>query len=422
MPALSIQLGTLAVLFLGSAFFSSAESALFSLNPVQLHRLRAESPTSGGRVTALLSRAPQLLSTILIGNTLVNFATVNVGFLVASRLAPRYSEALAIPVMTLLLLVLAEVAPKRLALHYAERLAGPYSRLLAPLVRWLAPLRFLMERVANRVAPGLDAPVMALTDDEFLTVVEVGEEQGVLDPEERSMVDGILRLADVQASDVMTPRVDLLGIDLSDPPEAQEKLARSVPFRHLPVYRDSPDSIEGFLDVPRFLLNPGAGLGEAIEPALFVPETAGLDDLLVTFQREKQRIACVLDEFGGTAGVITRGDILDLITEDVDNEYGVEPPDIQRIGPNRWMVEGSISLDFVNNELDTLLEADGADRIGGWVIAQAGRFLKAGESVTAQEVRATVRGVRKHRIVMVEIERLTPPADASETALPLEDA
>lgn len=226
------------------------------------------------------------------------------------------------------------------------------------------------------------------------------------------MVDGVLRLADVRAGDVMTPRVDLVGIDLDSETEKQLIQAKSFPFRHLPVYRGTLDAIEGFLDVPRYLLNLEKGLQSAVVPARFVPETAGLDDLLVTFQRERQRIACVLDEFGGTAGLITRGDILDLITEDVDNEYGLDKPDIQPVGQKRWLVDGSLSLDVVNNALDLDLEADGADRVGGWVIAQAGRFLKPGESVTAGNVRATVRVLRKHRIVQVEIELL--PAASPE--------
>jgi putative hemolysin len=205
-----------------------------------------------------------------------------------------------------------------------------------------------------------------------------------------------------------------VGIDLEDPEETYEEVARSVNFRYLPVYRESLDQPEGFLDVPRYLLSTDRDLKAAVVPPFFVPETAPLDTLLATLQRENKRVAFVADEYGGTAGLITRGDILEEIVADVDNEYGEETFEIQKMGDNTWLIDGSTSLEDINYELDMDLEAEGADRIAGWVTAQAERIPRTGDVVEAQRGRATVRRVRKNRITLVLLEKLPPEEDEED--------
>ncbi len=405
----------LLVLFCCSAFFSSAETALFSLNSVQVHRLSRRRPTAGKRIEKLLEFPTKLLSTILIGNTLVNVVASVLGFTLAEHLFDSYGEAIAIPSMTLFLLVFGEIAPKRLAITQRERLSVYYAKPLIALITFLHPLRLLLEHVAGLFSRDSldDTSAQSLSEDEFLTVVEVGEEEGVLDEEERTMVDGIIRLEETQACDVMTPRVDIVAIDLDDPPDEQEQTARSVQFRYVPLFRESLDNVEGFLDVPKFLLANDPSIKSAtIKPAV-VPETAPLDQLLTQFQKENQRVAIVLDEFGGTAGLITRGDILEEIVDDVDNEYREAKLEIQLVGDNSWLIDGSTSLEEINYELDTDLEAEGADRIGGWVSAQTGRIPRTGEVVEAQKCRVTVQRVRKHRVMSVLLEKLSA-AEAAE--------
>ena len=403
----------LAVLFCCSAFFSSAETALFSLNSVQVHRLRRRKTKAGKLIERLLESPTRLLSTILIGNTLVNVAASALGFAFAEELFPSRGEAVAIPCMTVFLLVFGEVAPKRLAMVRREWLAAHYAAPLTFLVRAFAPLRAALERAASLFSKDNldDTSAQSLSEDEFLTVVGVGEEEGVLDEEERTMVDGIIRLEETQASDVMTPRVDIVGIDLDDSPEEQEETARSVQFHYLPLYHESLDNVEGFLDVPKFLLANDPGIKSATINPVVVPETAPLDKLLTQFQKENQRVAIVLDEFGGTAGLITRGDILEEIVDDVDNEYREAKLEIQLVGDNRWLIDGSVSLEEINYELDTDLEAAGADRIGGWVSAQTGRIPRTGEIVEAQRCRVTVQRVRKHRVMSVLLEKVPAARD-----------
>ena len=365
---LSIECITLVLLFFCSAFFSSAETALFSLNPIQINRLIKRRPSSAGIIQQMLDRPTQLLSTILIGNTLVNVAASGLGYVIVLHLLSSYAEVVSIVSMTFLLLLVGEVAPKRLAMVHAERLAVMYAPALNGLIFVMTPLRAMLERVAVLIRKDLHAADRTLTEDEFLSVVEAGEEAGVLDEEERTMVDGIVRMEEMQASDIMTPRVDLVGIDLEDSSEEHERVARSVTFRYLPIYRETMDQVEGFLDVLKYILSDDKDVSKATIPPVFVPETAPLDNLLINFQRERRNVAFVSDEYGGTAGLITRGDILEEIAEDVENEYGDEQLSLQQIGINRWLIDGSISLEDVNYELGLELEAEGADRIGGIVV------------------------------------------------------
>ena len=414
--ALIFQILAMLLLLLFSAFFSSAETCMFSLNSLQIDRLHSRHPKAAKRVEEMLNNPTRLLSTILIGNTLVNVTASALGFAIMKTLRVEHAEAVAIPTMTILLLIFGEVAPKRLAISRPADLASFYSPILTVLIPLFKPFRLALEKTAALFAKDLHVSGKTLTEDEFLTVVEVGEEEGVLDEEERTMVDGIIRLEETQASDVMTPRVDLIGIDVTDTPEEQEAAARSCRYRYLPLYRESLDSIEGFLDVPRFLLSAGHDLNVAIIQPHFVPETAPLDALLATFQKEHFRIAVVSDEFGGTAGLITRGDILEEIAEDVDNEYGEEALTIQKLSETSWLVDGSMSLEDINYELDMDLEADGADRIAGWVGAVAERIPRPGEVVEDQGCRATVQTVRRQRILLVMIEKFIP-ADQQEDAV-----
>ena len=409
-----IGLLILLLLFMASAFFSSAETAMFSLNSLTVNRIKQAHPARAAMVELLLAKPTQLLSAILVGNTLVNVAASALGYsLLRAREIP-HAEAVTIPVMTVALLIACEVTPKRIAMRHASKIAVAYAVPLYGLMFILKPARIVLDRITKLFEHHLPSPRKSLNEEEFLTAVELGEETGVLNEEERTMVDGIIRLEETQASDIMTPRVDCIGIDLDDSPEEQIAVTQGCRFHFLPLYRETMDQIEGFLDVPRFLLNGGKDFSTSFIRPYYVPENAPLDALLTTFQRENRRIAIVADEFGGTAGLITRGDILEEIADDVENEFDETPTVIQQTGPNVWLIAGSTSLEDINYELDLELEADGADRIAGWITAQLEHIPKAGETATAQGVRVTVERVRRQRIMMVQLEKIRTIAEDTD--------
>lgn len=411
---LIVEIAGLVGLLMLSAFFSSAETALFSINSLHIARIRNQHPAVAVRLETLLATPTRLLSTILIGNTIVNVCSAALGFVILTGLGVRHAEVVAIPVMTILLLLAGEVIPKRIAMRRAVATASVYAHPLDICIRLFTPARFLLERFGQLFASHLTADGNSLSEDEFRTVVEVGEEEGVLNEEERTMVDGIIRLEESQASDIMTPRVDLTGIDLDDPTLSQMEAVRRCRFHYLPLYRETMDHIEGLLDVPAFLLAGARDIAAATLPPHFVPENAPLDALLAEFQRENRRIAIVSDEYGGTAGLITRGDIIEEIADDVDNEFSEQRDQIQPIAENQWLIAGDCSIEDVNYELNLDLDAEGADRIAGWVTAQMERIPHAGEFTEAQGCRVTVQRVRHQRILLVILEKL-PPQETDET-------
>lgn len=396
-----------------SAGFSSAETALFSLSPLHIHRIARHRPKEAKRIEQMLAAPASLLSTILIGNTVVNIAAANLGYVVAEQLLPHYGVWIAIPSVTLLLVIFGDFVPKRLAVRHPDRLALRFLTPLTAAIRLFTPLHALLDKTTHLLRHHLTPHHNALSDDELLTAVDAGHEEGVINKEERSMVDGVIRLEKLQAKDVMTPRVDLIGLDLEDAPATWPAICRRARFRFLPVYTGDLDHVKGFLDVARYLMDPGPDITATLQPHFYVPDTATLDTLLTLFQQQSRRIAIVIDEYGGTAGLVTLGDILDEIAEFTGERDG-QSTDISPAGVNRWQVNGNTSLEEVNYELDLTLSVDGADRIAGWVTAHAGRFPKSGDTIETQSARVTVLQMRKHRITRVLIEKPTPASGAGE--------
>ena len=416
MTIFAIQCIVFVVLFLCSAFFSAAETAVLSLNPTQVYRIQKTHRRSAELIEQILTTPTAFLSTILICNTVINVVLAAMGYTIAEHFFPYRGEVISIPAMTILLLLFGEVTPKRLAMSMTEKFAVFCAPVSIMLIFIMTPLRYILDWIVGLFRKDLQAPARkALSADEFLTVVRVGEEEGVLDKEERTMVDGIMGLHETQASQCMTPRVDLIGIDTDDPETDWEKTAKSSHFRYLPVYRRTLDHPDGFLDVPSFLLSPDRDPEEAMITAFFVPETAPLDSVLATFQKEDRHVAFVVDEFGGTAGLITRGDILEEIVGDVESEIRPERLTIQKIGENRWIVDGSTSLDDINYELGAHLEAENVDRISGWLSTQTGRIPRIGEIVQAQGCRVAVHRIKKNRIVTVFVEKLVTEPGRTES-------
>lgn len=398
-----------------SAFFSSSETVLLALSPVQVQRIRERNRKAGTRLEKLLADPATMLSTVLIGNTFVNVAIASLGYAIIHTVFPAYSGIITIPTITVVLLIFGEVAPKRFAISNAEQLAPAVSLILIFWIKSLRPFSVILQIITHKFRRVLRPERKSLNDEELMTLVEVGAEQGLIDAEERSMVDGILRLSELNASDVMTPRVDMIGIDLQLPPEQHLSIARQMNLKILPVFNRTPDAIEGFLNVVNYLIDPTHNLRKAMTPAFFIPENVTLDDLLITFQRSGRHIACVLDEYGGTAGIITKGDILELVIGSVEPRgTTVPPPDIQPIGEHAWIVNGSTSLDELNHTLDLELEADDADRISGWVTFHAGHIPKAGEIVEAQNCRVHVHRLRAHRIDQILLERLPDKIESQD--------
>ena len=296
-----------AVLLALSAFFSASETIIFSLAPVARRRLERRSPRLGRRLEQWLGNPSLPLAAILAGNTLVNFALAGAGYVFMRRMWPAWGEAASVPVFTVILLVFGEIGPKQYAIRHAERLAPACAAALAVAMRLLRPVSALMVAAQKVFDPYLTRERRALSDGEFKIMVENAAASGLLDREEANMVEGVLRLADRYAVNEMTPRVKLETVSAAlSPGEMAAAAARSA-HDFLPVCEGDADHITGFYE-------KATG---AILPPLRVEELSGLDDLLITFMKTGRRIALVEDRWGGTAGIITRGDILEVMVKPV---------------------------------------------------------------------------------------------------------
>ncbi len=392
-----------------SAFFSSAETVYFSIDPIQLRRIGEKHAATGDRLRTLLANPTRLLSTILIGNLLVNLALSNVGYALARKWVPAYSELIAIPAITLLLIFFGEIGPKNFGLLYTATLARLYAPLLRVAETLLYPLRASLDRASRRLTPLFQPSGKTLSEEEFETVLDISREEGILNTDELAMIKAIVDLEDLHASDVMTPRVDLIGIDLDDPNDNPIEIARQSRRNFLILYRDQYDEITGFLDVRKFLLDPAHSIAHATLPPVYVPESVALNRLLIRFQKEKIRIAIVVDEYGGVAGVVTRGDILEEITGDIYNELSKPRPIFQSAGPYAWLVDANISLEEINRKLRLDLDAETSDRLAGWITEHLGSVPKQDDVVEAQGVRVRVMQTIRLRVTLAHIEKSRPP-------------
>jgi putative hemolysin len=273
-----------------------------------------------------------------------------------------------------------------------------------------APLRWLMEKVTVRFEALLRPRGRTLSEEEFDTVVDISGEEGIINAEELGMVKAVIRLDSMSVSDVMTPRVDLAGIDLNDLLADRLKIAGSAKVNFLLLFRDNLDNVENLLDVRKFLLDPQHRLEGSLVSPMYVPETCPLSHLLTQFQKEHRRIAVVVDQYGGTAGLITRGDIIEEISGEIYEEMSKPRPLFQQAGPHRWLVDAGFSVEELNHKLRLRLDPGDGNRLSGWIAAQAGHLPQANEVVEAQGCRVTVLQIKRQRVTLAQIEKLEIPS------------
>ena len=413
--ALILELLLLGILLLMSAFFSATEIALFSLSKLQLRRLRAEHPHRGPLVNELLEKPQRLLSTLLFGNTLAAIAAAVLGYDILQHLAPHHANTLAVPVMTLLILVCGEVAPKAVVIRRAEF----FALKLSGLVNWIEhQTRFIrhgFEAVSETLVRRIEIlPVFASkkargsepTTDEYRTLLSVSEKAGIVRREERNMVNKILALDKMQVREVMTPRVDMQCIEDTLTPEQMADAVRAIKHRRVPIIHDSPDTVEGILNVKEFLINPHRELDEVVELPNFIPDSMSVGKLLKSFRKQEHPVAIVVDEYGGTQGMVTLEDILEEIIGEIEDEFDTSEIMVQKLGDRRWLINGKARLELVNDQCNLRLKAAGVETIAGWMIAQLGSLPKESEQVRLDTLRATARKVIKNRVreVLLEVD------------------
>lgn len=388
-----------------SGFFSAAETALFSLSKAQLQRLRQGRPVRAEVIAFLLDHPKRVLSTILLGNT-----AANAGACVLALGLFEWDVWLTVLAMVGILLLLGEILPKTFALQNAEWTVAFSARVIYRLTQVTTPVRAVLEKLSYWMVPKLTPetfkPAPHVTEEEFRAMVDIGREQGVVQESERRMIHSILKLSDRLVKHVMTPRVDMVCVADSLPREEMAALLRQVKHRRVPVYDETPDTIVGILDVKKFLMNPDKDITEIMDVPAFVPERMNAAKLLKNFQQQKRQLAIVVDEFGGTEGLVTVEDIVEEIVGEVADEYDARDLYIEKQSENRFLVNGRMRLDELNEQLHLQLPADPkVDTVGGLLVERLARVPRQGEQIELGDLRLTARRVLKNRVREVVIER-----------------
>ena len=424
---LSLRIVLLVLFILCSAFFSASETALFAANRVVLRQRRAQGDRRARAAYALLNRANELLTTILTGNTMANVgASVVATSIALSLVGRRRGEWAAFLGTTLVVLIVAEIAPKTLAARHADRLAlvvagpiGTLMRVFTPLIRVLSLIGTTLVRpFGGHITPR--APLV--TEEQLRFLVEVGEEEGIIEEEERAMIHSIFEFGDTVVREVMRPRVDIVAVPADATVNGAIGLMAEHGHSRLPVYEGTIDHIIGVVYMRDLVPALRQGrleqpVSEVRRPAFFIPETKKVDELFKEMQQKKLSMAIVLDEYGGTAGLVTVEDLLEEIVGEIQDEYDLEEKPIQLLDANTALVNARIHVDDVNELLGTRLPVDEVDTVAGLVYALFGRVPAQGEKVTLPGVELRVEKTLGQRITRVRITRTTPAPQ--EEAAPL---
>lgn len=389
-----------------SFFFALAESSLFALTRWQIRQLAERSPGRGAIVGRLLERPSELLATIVLGNTVANGAIV--ALVLWPALVGRWSISASMIGALLLVLLVCEIVPKTLAVRAPEEWALRVARPVLVLQGSTGWLQRLVHQLANYLirwfVPKSGRPPATLTDEEYQELLDLAYQQGTLARSEKEIILQIISLDRKTAKDVMKPLSQMRAIPDDLSVEEMIEAARKYKHRRIPIYDETPDTIVGILNTEALLLDPQIDLAEAIEFPSFVPETMNLLQLLKSLERQQRGLAIVMDEYGGTAGLVTLEDILEEVVGEIRSEGATEGLIMQKLGEGKWRVSGSIRLDDFRREYPELGEVAEVDTMGGLMVQLAEVVPPAGYSVFFGRLRLTAQVVDERRVreLMVE--------------------
>lgn len=416
-PSDTYQLIILLILLILSAFFSSFETALMSVNKIRLRTL-ADDGNKRAELTlnTIENQMPKVLSAILIGNNIVNISASSLATTLAYHFG-GYMVSVATAVLTVMILVFGEITPKNYATLNAEKVVLRYIPIVHAFMTVITPIIFIINLFSRgimllmRVDP--DAANKAMTEDELRTIVDVSHEDGVIESDEKEMIYNVFDLGDAKAKEVMVPRVHVTFANVDNTYDELIEIYKEDKFTRLPVYEDTTDNIIGMINMKDLLLctdHEHFTVRDILREAYFTYEYKNTSELLAEMRDASINIAIVLDEYGEPAGIITLEDILEEIVGEIHDEYDENEEEfIQKINDLEYIVEGSVSLDDLNDrlELDTRhqeLESEDFDSLGGFMIEHLDRLPEVGDEFTTEDgIRMVVEKLDKNRVELVHV-------------------
>lgn len=402
------------LLFLLSAFFSGAETAITTTGKGKLLLLQERRPFLGSTLQWLIDDVQEALMVCLIANNVVNIAASALASSIALQLFGPRVLVWVVPIMTVLIVIFGEILPKNAAMVYAEKVVMFASPLLRALAFLLTPFVWAMKRCVRLIGLllhlDLGSQQVFVTRDEIEQVVKIGEESGALEAAERRMIDGIIDFDETRVHEIMVPRMDMLTMEASDTLDEAVKIFIEHGHSRIPVYEESLDNIVGILyvkDTLKGLLEADLQrpVGQLLRKPIFVPETIRTAELLSVMRHDHIHIAIAVDEYGGVAGLVTMEDILEQIVGEIQDEYDQEAPDIQKMDDGTYLVQGGTSLEDLSEALCSDFVSEDAETLGGLTLILSGSFPREGDVFNYGDWRIKVVDLEEHRVKVLSLSR-----------------
>ena len=407
----------LIVLIAFSAFFSASETAFSSLNQIRLKSRAEEGDTSAARVLAMAEKYDKLLSSILIGNNIVNIAAASIGtILFTQMLGAERGATMSTIVLTIIVLIFGEVTPKSLAKEMPEKVATAVSPFLVLLMALMTPLTWLFTQWKKLLGHFVHSgEADTITEGELMTMVSEAENDGELTDRESELIRSAIEFDDVEVEEILTPRVDVVAVEDDIPLEELAQTFAESGYSRLPVYHGTIDNIIGVVHEKDFYiarLKKATKIDDLVVPTLYTTGSTQISQLLRTLREQHHHLAVVVDEYGGTEGIITLEDILEELVGEIWDEHDEVTEDFRKQSDGSWLVSGSASVDDLYEELDLPEEEDiDSNTVNGLVQEKTCHLPKVGDRFTLGEYDGVVTRTAKRRVTEV---RLTPAAPAED--------
>lgn len=406
------QLIFLLILLALSGFFSSAETALTTVNRIHMRTLADADNKKAKMVLKITKDSAKMLSAILIGNNIVNLSASSIATTLAISMFGNYGAGIATGIITFLILIFGEVSPKTLSTIKADSISMKIAGIINVLMIVLTPVIFLINKLSLGVLFlfGVKASDgnRVMTEEELRTIVDVGQETGVIEDEERAMIHNVFDFGDAEAKEVMIPRIDMTFVHIDADYNEVLKIYKQDMFTRLPVYEESTDNVVGIINMKDLLLienTDNFSIRDIMREPYFTYEHKNTSDLFLEMKKSSISLAIVLDEYGVTAGLITLEDLIEEIVGEIRDEYDTdEIDDITRLSDREYLVLGSANLEDVSDELNLHLESDDYDTIGGYCLEKLDHLPERNEIIiTDDDVLLRIEAVDKNRIEKVYI-------------------
>ena len=400
-----------------SAFFSASETAFSSLNQIRLKSRAEDGDSSAARVLAMAEQYDKLLSTILIGNNIVNIAAASIGTILFTRmLGAERGATVSTIVLTIIVLIFGEVTPKSLAKEMPEKVATAVSPFLVLLMALMTPLTWLFTQWKKLLGHFVHSgEADTITEGELMTMVSEAENDGELTDRESELIRSAIEFDDVEVEEILTPRVDVVAVEDDIPLEELAQTFAESGYSRLPVYHGTIDNIIGVVHEKDFYiarLKKATKIDDLVVPTLYTTGSTQISQLLRTLREQHHHLAVVVDEYGGTEGIITLEDILEVLVGEIWDEHDEVTEDFRKQSDGSWLVSGSASVDDLYEELDLPEEEDiDSNTVNGLVQEKTCHLPKVGDRFTLGEYDGVVTRTAKRRVTEV---RLTPAAPAED--------